>query len=174
MVYYSDENLVIAPMAIEDCKTISEGFAAQGWEKPVAQYEHYLEEQAQGITQIMTAYWQGSAAGYLKLYPQAHSGPFEGKGWPEIVDLNVLEKFQGKGIGSHLLACAEGEAGKLSNTVCLCVGLHSGYGAAQRLYIKRGYIPDGSGLWYNDRQLGQGEPCVNDDDLVLYMSKSLY
>ena len=51
--------------------------------------------------------------------------------------------------------------------------MHSGYGAAQRLYVNRGYNFDGSGVWYQGKQLGQYEPCVNDDDLLLFMSKKL-
>lgn len=38
-----------------------------------------------------------------------------------------------------------------SSTICLGVGLHYGYGAAQRMYVKRGYIPDGSGVWFNGK-----------------------
>lgn len=53
----------------------------------------------------------------------------------------------------------------------LGVGLHSGYGSAQRMYIKRGYIPDGSGVWYNNMLLEQNAQCRNDDDLVLYLIK---
>lgn len=33
-------------------------------------------------------------------------------------------------------------AAETSDTVCLGVGLHSGYGAAQRMYVLRGYVPD--------------------------------
>ena len=32
---------------------------------------------------------------------------------------------------------------------------------------------DGSGIWYQDRLLPPYEPCRNDDDLVLYLSKDL-
>ena len=60
-----------------------------------------------------------------------------------------------------------------SDTVYLAVGVHSGYGPAQRLYVKRGYNFDGSGVWYQGKQLGQYEPCVNDDDLLLFMSKKI-
>ncbi|WP_417419328.1 hypothetical protein [Hominenteromicrobium sp.] len=42
----------------------------------------------------------------------------------------------------------EALAAETSDTVCLGVGLHSGYGAAQRMYVLRGYVPDGSGVWY--------------------------
>ncbi len=68
---------------------------------------------------------------------------------------------------------AENLATELSATVFLGVGVHSGYGSTQRMYIKRGYIPDGSGVWYKDRVLGDYEPCCNDDDLVLYLSRKL-
>jgi hypothetical protein len=68
---------------------------------------------------------------------------------------------------------AESEAALIAGRVCLAVGLHSGYGPAQRMYIKRGYVPDGSGVWYKGRQLEQYAPCVNDDDLLLYLSKEL-
>ena len=67
----------------------------------------------------------------------------------------------------------ENEASKISKQVYLAVGVHSGYGAAQRLYVKRGYVFDGSGVWYQGKQLEQYAPCVNDDDLVLFMIKDL-
>jgi hypothetical protein len=53
------------------------------------------------------------------------------------------------------------------------VGLHAGYGPAQRLYVKRGYVPDGSGVWYQDKPLPMNAPSRNDDNLALYMSKAL-
>ena len=55
----------------------------------------------------------------------------------------------------------------------LVVGLHHGYGAAQRLYIKSGFIPDGSGVWYNNQLLAAYAPCENNDGLVLYLSKKV-
>jgi hypothetical protein len=55
--------------------------------------------------------------------------------------------------------------------VYLAVGVHSGYGPAQRMYVKRGYNFDGSGVWYKGKQLEQYAACVNDDDLLLFMSK---
>ena len=68
---------------------------------------------------------------------------------------------------------AEGIAAEHSDTVYLAVGLHSGYGSAQRMYVKRGYIPDGTGAWYGNRVCEPYSDCANDDDLVLYLSKRL-
>lgn len=53
------------------------------------------------------------------------------------------------------------------------VGLHSGYGNAQRMYVSRGYMPDGSGVWYGEAVCPAYGACRNDDDLVLYFSKPL-
>ena len=69
---------------------------------------------------------------------------------------------------------AEGIAARYADTVCLGVGLCSAYGAAQRMYVKRGYIPDGSGVWYRGRQCVQYETvCTVDDDLILFLYKKL-
>ena len=68
----------------------------------------------------------------------------------------------------------EALAAETSDTVCLGVGLHSGYGAAQRMYVLRGYVPDGSGVWYEGRVWDQYAPCVNDDELNLFLSKKLF
>lgn len=85
----------------------------------------------------------------------------------------MLEKYRKRGIGSKLMDVAEQIASEYSDTVCLGVGLHAGYGSAQRMYVKRGYIPDGTGVWYQDAVCGQNADCRNDDDLVLYFSKKL-
>ena len=97
-----------------------------------------------------------------------------GRGLPEIVDFGVLEKYRRRGIGNALMDAAEDIAKEYADTVYLGVGLHSGYGSAQRMYVKRGYIPDGSGVWYKDRP---AEPCgvyPNDDELVsVYLRRKL-
>ena len=173
MVYDQDKDLTIRSMEPEDCQAFAQGFAAQGWNKPLSQFERYLEEQTGGLRQVLVAVWQGEQAGYATLLPKAPAGAFAGKDWPEVCDFNVLEKFQRRGIGSRILQVAEELAGQVSHTVCLGVGLHRGYGAAQRLYVKRGYVPDGTGVWYRDKQMEPYGPCAADDDLVLYLSKKL-
>jgi len=40
------------------------------------------------------------------------------------------------------------------------------------MYVKRGYIPDGTGVWYNGKQLEQYAKCENDDDLTLHFLKT--
>lgn len=163
----------VRPMHKSDISHFPAAFAAQGWDKPRAQYEEYFLAQEAGDFLVLVADYDGEPAGYLLLYPEAKNGPFAGNGVPYIVDFNVLEKFQRRGIGNALMDAAEKSAAERADAVCLGVGLHSGYGAAQRMYAKRGYLPDGSGLWYKDAPLAPYAPCANDDDLVLYMMKRL-
>ena len=48
------------------------------------------------------------------------------------------------------------------------------YGAAQIMYVKRGYVPDGRGLATHHRPVRYyGESVFVDDDLVLYFTRTL-
>ena len=53
------------------------------------------------------------------------------------------------------------------------VGFDSDYGAAQRLYVLRGYVPDGNGGTSHGTQVKWGDSVTVDDDLVLYFTKTL-
>jgi hypothetical protein len=68
---------------------------------------------------------------------------------------------------------AEEEIAKRFSIVGIGVGMYPDYGNAQRLYVKRGYVPDGRGLTYGGKVLAPMETVVNDDDLVLYFEKQL-
>ena len=174
MIYYRDEDVMIRSMVQEDSQTIYNELLAQNWHPSKEIYDGYYMDQESGKRYVFIAEYQGNIAGYTTLFAEATTGPFANKGIPEIVDLTVFIKYQKKGIGNIILDVVEKVASEISNTVSLGVGLHSGYGAAQRIYVRRGYIPDGSGVWYMNEQLGQYSNCCNDDDLVLYLSKALH
>lgn len=165
--------IVIRPLQLEDCHLFADAFTAQGWNKPQSQFEQYLADQEAGERKVYVAQADGEIAGYATLLPQDHSGPFAGTGIPAICDFNVLEKFQRHGIGHAIMDRIESDVRSYSDRICLGVGLHRGYGAAQRMYVKRGYVPDGSGVWFRDENLTPYHDCCNDDDLVLYLSKAL-
>lgn len=168
-----DNNVIYRNMTQEDVDLALQGFRNQKWEKPRKVLESYFDEQEQGKRKVIIAELDGEIAGYVTLMPSAKGGPFKDKGIPIIYDFIVFVKFQGQGIGTELMNRIEVEAIKLSDTVCLGVGMHSGYGTAQRLYIKRGYVPDGTGVWYGHSIAQQYGTVENGDDLVLYMSKKL-
>lgn len=167
------ESLHIRPLLEPDIEAFAQAFQAQGWAPKPEVHRRYLLEQEKRLRRVFVAEINGVPAGYLTLVPQAKAGPFAGKGWPEIQDFNVLQRYQRRGIGSALMDAAEDAAARLCDTVTLGVGLHSGYGPAQRLYIRRGYLPDGSGVWFQDKPAAPYAPCRNDDSLILYLSKKL-
>jgi GNAT superfamily N-acetyltransferase len=173
MIYYKDSNITIRSMEPEDVQIIYNELLAQNWHPSIETYEKYYNEQVNNQRFVFIAEHNGQIAGLTTLLPSAVNGPFANLDIPEIVDFVVFIKYQKKGIGNKILDVAEKKAAEITNKVSLGVGLHSGYGAAQRIYVKRGYIPDGSGVWYNDKQLGQYVDCCNDDELILYFSKSL-
>ena len=175
MVYYDDGQVLIRNMEETDAKVFYDEYAAQGWHPDMAVYQKRLEDQETGKCVALTAVYRGQPAGSVYLYLTVEEGPFKGKGWPIIVDFNVLKKYQRKGIGSRLMDAAEQIAARYADTVCLGVGVCDSYGTAQRMYVKRGYIPDGSGVWYQGRQCVQYETvCTVDDDLILFFYKELY
>ena len=132
-----------------------------------------LLDQKEGRAIALVAEYCGNVAGYVNVYPNSQWGAFGGTGLPEIVDFGVLEKYRRHGVGTALMDAAEEIAGRYADMVYLGVGLHSGYGSAQRMYVKRGYIPDGSGVWYGEEVCEPYSDCRNNDALALYLSKKL-
>lgn len=173
MIYWENGEILIRDMVKQDAQIITDGEVAQGWHQTVEKYEMRLRHQAEGRSVSLVAEYQGNVAGYINVYPHSEWGAFAHQGYPEIVDFGVLEKYRRNGIGSKLMDVAEEIAARYADTVYLGVGLHHGYGSAQRMYVKRGYIPDGSGVWYGEQVCPQYSDCCNDDDLVLYLSKKL-
>lgn len=173
MTYYNDNGILIRNMIQSDAQVITNEEIAQGWHANVEKYEMRMQHQSEGKSISLVAEYNGNIAGYINLYFKPLGGAYANAGYPEIVDFGVLEKYRQLGIGSKLMDIAEQLASEYSDTVCLGVGVSCGYGSAQRMYVKRGYIPDGSGVWYGDAVCPQYTDCCNDDDLVLYLSKKL-
>lgn len=173
MIYFQDMQYTIRNMLPGDDIIFAAEEQAQGWQYNIEKYNLRYRDQVAGKSIALIAEYDGNPAGYINLYPNSEQGPFARKGYPEIVDLGVLMKYRRRGIGNTLMEIAEQLAKKYADMVYLAVGLHSGYGSAQRLYARRGYLPDGSGVWYRGQVLPPYTKCKNDDDLVLYLSKKL-
>ena len=156
-----------------DCLIISNAFKAQHWDKPVSQYENYFKLQELGKRDIIIADWNKTFAGYLTIKWQSEYLPFKQANIPEVVDFNVLKKYQRLGIGTCLMDEAESRIQKVSQVVGIGFGVTEDYGAAQILYIKRGYIPDGKGLVKDVTSLKYGDKITVDDSLVFHLLKKL-
>ena len=151
--------ITIRPMQEQDCAALSKAFAQQGWHKPASQYQAYLRESAAGQRTALVAELRGRLAGYVTIVWLSGYPPFRQAGIPEIVDLNVLIAHQRQGVGAALLAAAEQRIAQRSPAAGIGVGLTADYGPAQRLYVRRGYVPDGRGLH------AHGQPVAPNDTL---------
>ncbi len=154
-----------------DPPIMAAAFSNIGYIKPVAQFQRYLAEQSAGNRICLVATVDSHFAGYVTVNWVPTYPGFVDMKIPEIQDLNVLPAFRRKGIATGLLDRAEAEIACRSDVAGVGVGLHPGYNDAQRLYGKRGYVPDGRGITYRDRYLREGEQVVLDDDLVLHLTR---
>ncbi len=174
MIYYNVNDIVVRDMIDTDPEIITHEEHLQGWvHQKVEKYTQRLKDVAEGKCVALVAEYKGNIAGYFNVYPNSAGGSFGGKGLPELVDFGVLAKYRRHGIGNVLMQVAEDIAKRYSDTVYLGVGLHRDYGSAQRLYIKRGFIPDGTGLWWNGKNLEPYADMKNDDEAAIYMSKKI-
>ncbi len=142
------QNLAIRVLRENDPPVIAAAFAQMGWNKPETQYRQYLSDQSAGTRTCLVAIVDGQFAGYVTVNWQPSYPGFSEQKIPEIQDLNVIREFRRQGIASRLLDRAESEVAQHFEVVGIGVGLHPGYNAAQRLYVRRGYIPDGRGVTY--------------------------
>ncbi|MEC0370611.1 GNAT family N-acetyltransferase [Paenibacillus chibensis] len=168
-------NIHIRALDERDPIIISQAFTEQGWDKPVELYLRYLEEQKQGTRVSLVAEEDHQFAGYVNVLWHSHYPFFQDQGIPEINDFNVLLKYRRQGIGSMLMNRAEEVIKERSAVAGIGVGLFSDYGHAQILYAKRGYVPDGQGIYdgHGHKYLRYGDPLVVNDDVALYLTKSL-
>ncbi|MBV9471303.1 MAG: GNAT family N-acetyltransferase [Abitibacteriaceae bacterium] len=135
---------VIRQMTEKDVDAIAQAFAH--WNKRREQYERYWQENQQGKRITLVAVAGEQVVGYANIIWQPDYEPFQEAGIPEINDMNVVAEFQKQGIGTAFIQAAESIAlqhGK--EWLGIGFGLTADYGAAQRLYPKLGYIPDGRG-----------------------------
>lgn len=145
-----------------------------GWHKPKTIYEKYLEEQDSQLRTVFVAKLRDKFCGYVTIKWQSSYPAFLQMGIPEISDLNVLPFYQNKGIGAKLIkSCESFVRERGHHEIGIGVGLTADYGQAQRLYVRLGYVPDGQGVYHNNRAARLGDVVSVDDDLVLYMKKSL-
>lgn len=149
---------------------------ALGHAKDTDYFERCLERQENGELLLLAARLEenGPDIGYCVLNWQPKYAYFKKCGLPEIQDLNVMQAYRRRGYGRQVIAHCEELARKKGYTeMGIGVGLDASYGPAQRLYVKMGYIPDGTGISYDRKQVAFGEFRPVDDNLCLMMVKPL-
>ncbi|HXC54575.1 MAG TPA: GNAT family N-acetyltransferase [Rhizomicrobium sp.] len=163
--------LAIAPLCRDDIAEVGAAFAVLN--KTVAQYERYFAEQQAGARLVLVARLGAAVCGYLTINWQPDYAPFRAAAIPEIQDFNVLPACRHRHVGTALMDEAERLVRARSSIVGIGVGLHHDYGAAQRLYVLRGYVPDARGITAHGRRVNWNDDVKSDDDLVLWLTKTI-
>jgi predicted kinase/ribosomal protein S18 acetylase RimI-like enzyme len=166
-------SIAIRRMNENDCERMSNAFTAMGWNCPVAKFASFLERYERNEIVPLIAEVNSEFAGYLKVVWQPDYPFFRENGIPEIQDLNVVNIFRRQGVASSLMDEAEKTISKRSATIGIGVGLHPGYNAAQRMYVLRGYVPDGKGVVWHNEYIKEGQELKADDELILHFTKAI-
>ena len=154
-----------------DIPIITSVFRHTVWKTPASYFEGLLAAQDRGERLVLVACYQNKFAGFVYIRWQSDYPPFAEKAIPEISDLRVLPEFRRRGVATALVDEAEKRIFEKSSVAGIGVGLYADYGAAQRLYVKRGYVPDGQGLFYKYQPVKPGRDVFVDDNLVFYFTK---
>jgi GNAT superfamily N-acetyltransferase len=172
------QNISIEKAAV-DCTRLLEDFAREinhsgGGEYYVLQYEF----QQKGERELLVA-WDGvgedrRVAGYIVYNRRPKYAMFRKLGIAELQDLIVHPDYRRQGVGRMMIKhCEDLARDEGAEHVGIGVGLDPSYGAAQQLYVRMGYVPDGNGVSYDRMPVGKGEMRPIDDDLSLLMVKGL-
>ncbi|MFX0201750.1 MAG: GNAT family N-acetyltransferase [Candidatus Hodarchaeota archaeon] len=131
------------------------------------------DRQEKGEMVLLAAEIDGNYVGYVKVLWQSVYAFFRENNIPEINDLFVETEYRRKGIATRLVGEAENIIRNRSKIAGIGFGMYVDYGPAQRMYVLRGYVPDGKGLIYKDDYVKPGEVVPVDDDLILFLIKKL-
>jgi GNAT superfamily N-acetyltransferase len=114
------------------------------------------------VVGIATILWESNYPGFAE------------RGIPLLHQLAVAGPAQRQGVATQLMAAAEDLARQHGAVeLGITVGLFDAYGPAQRLYARRGYLPDGRGACHGQEPLRHGAQVIMDHDLILWLTKAL-
>ncbi len=166
----------IRSLAPKDIETLGDlHFPWSSREKTIAQWTLYFQEHQQGIRKAQIVLQQNSIVGYGHLLFQSEYPEFKNNDIPEIQALWIFDPFRNKGLGTKLIRHLETLACEKGYTkIGIGVGLYKDYGPAQRLYHHLGFSPNGEGVTYKYAPVIAGEAHPVDDDLILWLTKTLY
>ena len=119
---------------------------------------------------VYVAEFEGKLLGYIVV---SYETTVKGEVLVHIEDLFVLPLFRKCGVGKSILDYAEREIMRRYDKAHASIGIGSKFGAAQRLFVKNGYIPDGMGARFNGRVLPDGAQATNIRSLCLKYTKEL-
>lgn len=131
-------------------------------------YTSYYEQVTLNKSELIIALYGGELVGYGKL--DWNDDEVE-EGIPVIKELHVKENFRNHGVGSKLMEELERRAATKSQYCAIGVGLSEAYEAAQHLLAKRGYEPDGNGIFYIEPGFIHDVLEVDDNQALMMIKK---
>lgn len=143
-------------------------------EKTQELWDAYYHEQQAGIRTVAVIVSNVATLGYGSLLRQSECPRFAAENIPEINAIWIDEPVRNQGLATSLIRYLENLAVREGySRIGLGVGLYKDYGAAQRLYCKLGYYPDGHGITYKGQPTVPGQTYPLDDDLLLWLVKKI-
>lgn len=166
----------MAPRALGDgdLPAIAATRGGPAWHGDWDHWPRYLAEHRAGERFTLVVPAGAEIVGYGSLVWRSQYPPFRDDNIPEIQDMVVAEAHRGRGHASAMISMFEARARAAGRpTLGIGVGLYADYGAAQRLYARLGFRPDGRGVTYENRPADAGQSYRLDDELVLWLTKPL-
>lgn len=168
--------IALREMMASDIEALVERFCFP-WttkEQTIEKWTRYLREHQKEKRTVYLIENEEQIIGYASLLYSSNYAHFKDSDIPEIHDVWILENFRKLGFASMLIRHIEKMAQEKGyKQIGLSVGLYQDYGPAQILYYKLGYIPDGNGVTYKALNVVPGQQYPVDDDLLLWLTKSL-
>jgi GNAT superfamily N-acetyltransferase len=116
----------------------------------------------------------GRVMGYVAMVWVSDYAGFRERGIPLLHQILVAEPYRRRGVATQLMDAAEGLARERGvGTLGITVGLFDEYGAAQRMYAERGYVPDGRGVCRGQEPVREGETVTMGHELIMWLTKDL-
>jgi GNAT superfamily N-acetyltransferase len=169
------QSYFIRELVNDDFDDLNKHFGAHTpYKNTRSKWEKYLHLQNIGERSVRVVEKDNQVIGIVTLKYISDYPYFRIHKIPEINDLLIAREYRKQGYGEALISTLENIARSTGHkTIGLGVGLYQDYGSAQRLYFKLGYIPDGMGITYQDRLVVPGNKYTVDDELILWLTKSL-
>ena len=134
----------------------------------------YLADHAEPDGASLIATDGSDVIGYVAIVWESKYAGFRSRGVPLVHQVAVAGLFRRQGVATLLMDVAEQLVRDRGiATLGITVGLFDEYGPAQRLYGRRGYIPDGRGACRGQRPLSKSMHVAMDDDLIIWLTKDL-
>ncbi|MHB1937818.1 MAG: GNAT family N-acetyltransferase [Acidobacteriaceae bacterium] len=167
-------NFEVRELRAEDIPRIVATDGGAAWRGGAEKWGQRLADQASGKRLVLIAASADDILGYGSVVWVSAHAPFREAGIPETIDVMVAEKGRNHGVGTRLIHALEGRTRAANyKKIGVAVGHFSDYEAAQRLYVHLGYVPYGEDASSEDTSEQTGDKSAVDDDLVLWLVKTL-